>query len=64
MITEDTSKYRLQAVTRFVGSHDSLAVPTGSRTHPWLSAAIPSGFEREAKSRTPGRRFDPPATIG
>ena len=38
------SRYSPPAVTHFVGSRGAdLDLPTGSRTHPWLHAAIPSG---------------------
>jgi len=41
------------SVTRFAGFMTSLStIPTGSRTHPWLRAAIPSGFGRENLTRT------------
>jgi hypothetical protein len=45
--------YRTCAVTRYAGSCRSFAtIPTGSRTHPWLGACIPSGFELKTLTRT------------
>ena len=32
------------AATRFAGSHNRQACPTGSRTHPWLYAFTLPGF--------------------
>jgi hypothetical protein len=40
------------SATRFEGLQRPTPHPTGSRTHPWLRAAIPSGFGRENRTRT------------
>ena len=40
------------AVTHYVGSRWDTALPTGSRTHPWLHSAIPSGFRSKKLTRT------------